>query len=151
MKFISHRGNINGREWERENRMDYIYEALEKGFDVEIDVWYSDNQWWLGHDEPLYKTGTSIFKNKKIWVHVKNPHAFQKIKEIKPCHYFWHDGDDYALTSKGIVWCHKDAIILPDSVAVLPESDDWYKSELQQCSGICSDVIEHFRQEICTN
>ena len=37
MKFISHRGNLNGPIEEYENHPEYILEALKKGFNVEID------------------------------------------------------------------------------------------------------------------
>ena len=36
MKLISHRGNINGRNPERENSLDYVLEALEN-YEVEIE------------------------------------------------------------------------------------------------------------------
>ena len=43
MKLISHRGNLEGRKPELENNPEYIDEALSKGYDVEIDVWWSGN------------------------------------------------------------------------------------------------------------
>jgi len=38
MYYISHRGNLSGSQPEFENKPAYIVEALNKGFDVEIDV-----------------------------------------------------------------------------------------------------------------
>ena len=38
-----------------ENRPGHINKALWQGFDVEIDVWYIDDEFWLGHDIPHYK------------------------------------------------------------------------------------------------
>ena len=37
MRLIAHRGNINGRNKKRENEIEYILEALNLGYDVEID------------------------------------------------------------------------------------------------------------------
>lgn len=145
MIYIAHRGNIDGSYPDKENRSDYINDALNEGFDVEIDVWFTDNQWWLGHDEPKYKTGTTIFRNRKIWTHAKNPEALNRLRDYN-CHYFWHEDDDYAITSKGYVWCHKDAIILPNSIAVLPEAED--ERFLYTCSGICSDRIDNWKNKI---
>ena len=54
MKLISHRGNLNGPNKERENHPDYIWEALQAGYEVEIDVWWVDGKFKLGHDEPQY-------------------------------------------------------------------------------------------------
>ena len=42
--FISHRGNLNGEEPEYENTTDYINNALSKGFECEIDVWFVKNE-----------------------------------------------------------------------------------------------------------
>ena len=39
MKFISHRGNIDGPNPEWENDPSRIEDVLNKGYDVEIDVW----------------------------------------------------------------------------------------------------------------
>jgi len=38
MILISHRGNINGQNLEKENSPDYVLEALSKNYDVEVDV-----------------------------------------------------------------------------------------------------------------
>ena len=38
MILISHRGNTNGKNINRENTKSYIDEAIAKGFDVEIDI-----------------------------------------------------------------------------------------------------------------
>ena len=47
MILISHRGNLNGKT-DDENKPKYIEEAFSQGFDVEVDVWYIDNQsLWL--------------------------------------------------------------------------------------------------------
>ena len=55
IKLISHRGNINGCNPKLENTPDYIKDAIHLGYDVEIDIWYSNNTLWLGHDNPEYQ------------------------------------------------------------------------------------------------
>ena len=40
MKFISHRGNINGRITKKENKIDYVKKAISLGFDVEVDIFF---------------------------------------------------------------------------------------------------------------
>jgi hypothetical protein len=47
MIYISHRGNINGKNIERENSPEYILETLNKGYDVEVDIWIINNKWFL--------------------------------------------------------------------------------------------------------
>ncbi len=61
MILISHRGNITGANPSRENSPDYIQEALEADYNVEIDVWYKDKKWNLGHDEPQYEVESNFF------------------------------------------------------------------------------------------
>ena len=38
MIFISHRGNLNGKNKKLENTPKYIIEAIKKGYHVEIDI-----------------------------------------------------------------------------------------------------------------
>ena len=52
MRIISHRGNLTGPDSERENTIEAIEKVLSLGYDVEIDVWYLANSFWLGHDKP---------------------------------------------------------------------------------------------------
>ena len=52
MLYISHRGNLNGINKDFENKPSYIFNALEKKFNVEVDIWYKKNNFYLGHDEP---------------------------------------------------------------------------------------------------
>ena len=75
MILISHRGNLNGKNKERENEPLYIIEATEKGYDVEIDVWWKEDRFYLGHDEPYYKVNINFLQNRKFWCHAKNIEA----------------------------------------------------------------------------
>ena len=141
MIFIAHRGNINGRNPKKENRADYLFEALNKGYDIEIDCWFEDKQWWLGHDEPKYKTGTTIFKT--AWCHAKNKEALAEFSKMKHINYFWHDEDSYTITSKGYTICHVGEPVLPGSICVMPEEK--MIGDIRQCSGVCSDIIKYWK------
>ena len=59
MILISHRGNVDGPNPEKENHPSYIDMTIKAGYNVEIDVWYIDNNWYLGHDAPQYIIKTS--------------------------------------------------------------------------------------------
>lgn len=142
MIFIAHRGNTVGPNPKRENRMDHILDALNQGFNVEIDVWYKNKQWWLGHDEPTYKTGTSLFSNPKVWLHAKNSEALKKLNEYIIYNFFWQEGDDYTLTSRAHVWCHVGAKLIPHSICVLPEIT--VNGDIKKCSGVCSDFVKRY-------
>ena len=63
MIFISHRGNLSGPNPKLENSINYINEALKK-FDVEIDLWFHQRKFYLGHDMPQYEVDINFLKIK---------------------------------------------------------------------------------------
>ena len=63
MILISHRGNLNGVNVKKENSVDYIEEALDQGFDVEVDVWNISGSYFLGHDEPQHLVKKDFLNN----------------------------------------------------------------------------------------
>ena len=82
MILISHRGNLNGAS-AYENHPEYIQEALNQGFDVEIDVWWIDDTgFWLGHDKPQYLVDEYYLENPKLWCHAKNLEALLNLSKI---------------------------------------------------------------------
>lgn len=143
MVTISHRGNINGPNVDMENSPAYVIEALREGYDVEIDVWYLNKKWYLGHDDPQYEIKIDFLKNEKFWCHAKNMDALFEMSKHPDIHYFWHQNDDVTLTSKGYLWTFPGKKLCDRSVSVLPEID---YNDLEKCYGICSDFIESFRK-----
>jgi len=140
MILISHRGNLNGKIDSRENKPDYILEAIDRGFDVEIDVWYtnSNNGWFLGHDQPQYGIDSDFLKMPEIWCHAKNINTLNELLKIK-AHCFFHQNDPVTLTSKGYMWTYPTHPLTENSICVLPELQ---KIDVKGCAGICSDYIE---------
>ena len=65
MILISHRGNIYKKIQKLENNPDYIDSALNQGFDVEIDIRFLDNKYWLGHDFCQFEISLNWIKNRK--------------------------------------------------------------------------------------
>ena len=72
MILISHRGNTSGSNSELENKPEYIMNTLQKGYDVEVDIWSVDKQFYLGHDEPQYKIERVFTKQTFMVLHKKN-------------------------------------------------------------------------------
>jgi len=146
MKLISHRGNVFGPNPQRENTESYILEALELGYDCEIDVWIINNTLWLGHDQPEIQTSNTFLSNHKdrLWIHCKNHHALQ-YAIVNHYNCFFHDKDAYTLTSHGFIWGNIDSIILPNMICVMPEKYNEIPF-LQPCYGICSDFISHYTE-----
>jgi len=142
MIFISHRGNINGKNESLENSPEYITQALKKGYEVEIDVWYINEMFYLGHDEPTYEIEESFLENTNFWCHAKNLESLQKMLSNSKIHCFWHQDDDYTLTSRGIIWTYPGKTLTLNSICVLPE---WVEQKEINCLGICSDYIENYK------
>ena len=138
MILISHRGNLNGKS-DRENQPEYINEALDQGFDVEVDVWYIDNQFWLGHDKPQYKVSDGFLEHPNLWCHAKNIDALYVMYTNYHIHCFWHQEDDVTLTSRGYLWTYTGKQLTSNSISVLPTT------ELNvDVAGVCSDFIVRF-------
>jgi hypothetical protein len=140
MILISHRGNTNGPNKEKENHPDYIVKALQKNYDVEIDVW-ADDKIWLGHDKPQYECSISFLINnyKKLWIHCKNLEALDLLSNFKVLNYFWHQTDDFTLTSKNFVWTYPGKYVCNRSVLVIDDARE-YAGPI--CFGLCSDYLE---------
>jgi hypothetical protein len=143
MILISHRGNVSGKIVELENKPDYLNSCFDKGFDVETDIRLVENELLLGHDQPIHKVELSWLdeRKNKMWLHCKNLEAFEFFRE-KDFNIFWHDVDDYTLTSKGFIWTYPGKKLSKGSIAVLPEK--WTEEKILNCAGVCSDFIERF-------
>jgi len=151
MIYIAHRGNINGPIPEKENHPDYIMNAVKQGFDVEIDVRYLNNKFYLGHDIPQYEVEESFLKNQLFWHHAKNIEALFQLNEMQPnfmVNCFYHNIDDCVLTSGGYIWTYPGILSLcGQSIAVLPEiiKENY---DISHAGGICSDYIEEYQKDL---
>lgn len=106
MIIISHRGNILGKNLNRENTPDYIDEAIKLKLTVEVDIRYINNNFYLGHDNAKVKISYKWLFNRrnKLLIHCKNLQSLYLLK--KNFHTFYHSNDDFVLTSKNLIWQH---------------------------------------------
>ena len=141
MKFISHRGNYCQKNIDTENKINQIDKCLNIGLDVEIDVWYHNNKWLLGHDKPQYSIDEKFLCNPKLWCHAKNYLALLHMSDNADIHFFWHNIDKYTLTSKNYIWAYPGEKIDKNTICVLPELSNYNDTDLKTCAGICSDFI----------
>jgi len=146
MKYIiAHRGNMYGPNPPMENRTEYIQDALDKGYDVEIDVWVINGRVYLGHDEPQYPVSFEYLWNPRFWCHAKNFEALTlMIKHKDKIHCFSHDSDDHILTSKAIIWAFPGKPIDEETICVMPERCSHRLEQLKNCLGICSDFVSEY-------
>lgn len=147
-KLISHRGNLYGRKIKWENHPRYIEDAVNAGYDVEIDVWFLQSQlWFLGHNRPTYRIDFSFleFLNNigVVWCHAKNIRAMYNLQK-EGIHCFSHDTDMAVFTSKGYIWTYPGRLITSNSILV-NFTDRADSKDLDLCAGVCSDNIGRFR------
>ena len=144
MILISHRGNTTGPDPKRENHPDYILEALRQGYNVEIDVWYT-NKLMFGHDNPQYEVDEYLFFitwRDRLWVHCKNVEAINYLKKQHSLvNYFWHETDTITLTSQNYIWAYPGKQPIKNSIAVMPKI---YNDDISRCIGICSNCIKDY-------
>jgi hypothetical protein len=149
MRYIAHRGLFKGPDVNIENTPQQIDLAIGKGYDVEVDVWCINNELFLGHYYPLRKVDVKWLSKRPLWVHCKNVEALEYFQSIPyKLNYFWHQNDNYTLTSDEYIWVNPGNKLTESSVMVMPEHID---PNLQntisvECFGICSDYVEQIKK-----
>lgn len=150
MKLIAHRGNVTGPNPLKENSLDYIDVALNLGYDVEIDIRYfeEEQKFYLGHDDGQYEVSMIwlVERKYKLWIHCKDLNSLKLFSDSPiDFNYFWHQTDDFTLTSKEYIWTYPGKPHTYKSVIVMPEcSVDMSavkKMGVCDCYGICSDYV----------
>lgn len=146
MKLIAHRGLLNGPDESIENHPDQITLAIDQKFDCEVDLWVDQARYWLGHDSPQYAIDKDflIKHRKNLWIHAKNlPALYWLSTTNKFFNYFWHQTDDFVITSQGYIWAYPGKALTDRSVMVMPEWEDKTLQNTKQanCYGICSDWV----------
>ena len=145
MLYISHRGNILGKNELLENTIPYIDNALKENYDCEIDLWYKDDNLFLGHNNPENKINIEwLYERKdKLWLHCKDVSSILYFTELNHgFNFFYHENDTLTLTSKGFLWVFPGKQPIKNSIGVLPEL---FNDNINFCYGICSDYIEKYK------
>ena len=104
MRFIAHRGVFDGN-YTNENTMVQVQLALDKGFDVECDIRVVNGTYFLGHDDAIEEVKKELLRDDRFWCHAKDGQTLSSLID-DGCHAFFHQDDDYTLTSRSIVWVY---------------------------------------------
>ena len=134
MILISHRGNLSGKGSADENNPKVVKDVLGLGYDVEVDAWYQDEKFYLGHDGPTHEVDYEFLMHPRIWVHAKNLEAVERFKRMRSVHWFWHEHDKITLTNYGYVWCYPGSEV---SCGIAVDQGQ----PIKKCYGVCSDNI----------
>lgn len=150
MRTIAHRANLHGPDIGTENTWGQIMRAIDAGFDVEVDLWFDENnhEYFLGHDGPKERINMAVMSRHfhHLWIHCKNLAALHQLPmESAKAHYFWHENDQYTLTSHGIMWSYMGVPYTCSTVLVMPEQ--WLTTEYcsSDCLTVCTDYPYLFR------
>jgi len=151
MIIIAHRGNIDGPSVNEndpiwiDHVISMIIENKIQVTGLEIDVWFQDEKFFLGHNFPKFEISKGIewfFEKKEyLWCHAKNIPAFEKLLNANYIKTFMHDKDDACLTSDGHIWTfpNSELPLTSRSIAVMPERTNWTFDEILSCQGVCTD------------
>jgi len=140
MILIAHRGNIDGTNSLLENSPGHILNAMERGYNTEVDVWFENGGWWLGHDSPQYDINFAFLQFPNMWLHCKNYAALQQLIPTE-LNFFYHTDEDYVLTSKKFIWAYPGQLGGDYTICVMPERD----ASVKGFAGVCSDYISGYR------
>ena len=141
MKIIAHRGNIHGPSASTENSIEAIDKCIRMGLDVEIDLWVINDEFFLGHDSPVYEISFRWLRDRlsNIWIHCKNLEAFNLLSNTAyEYKFFYHQNDDFTLTSSKHIWTYPKNEVASNSIIVDADgTDDWER--IKNCYGVCTD------------
>lgn len=151
MILYSHRGNLNKRDIDNENKPLIIDKAINKGFRVEVDIRYINGSYWLGHDNPEYKVSLDwiVDRRNELLIHCKN---LRSIYELSNCAYrlayFAHKKDQYSLINNGLIWVDDISLKL-NKKCIIPliaqkDVENYYKYA-NIVGGICTDYPEFIK------
>jgi len=154
MIYIAHRGNTAGPKPELENSPSYIDKAISEGFYAEIDVRKGNmlDEFIMGHDHGEHKLSIEWLEERRehLYIHAKDLATYTYFLSRDGWTVFWHQADDYTLTSSGYIWAYPGSSLNEKTICVMPENVLYSKQDLEKCAGICSDHVREYKQEYGT-
>jgi len=143
LRYIAHRGNVDGINESLENTKDYIDRAISLGYDVEIDLRVKEGKLFLGHDEPQYPVTIDwlIDRRNSLWIHAKDYESLSILSKTN-LQYFYHSSEPYTITSNGYIWSH-DFKNKMTNMCIVPllSKEEVLKYEQTDFFAVCSDFI----------
>lgn len=146
---IAHRGNIYGPDSINENQPEHLLFAINNGFQVETDIWLLNNKFYLGHDRPEYYVDLNFLYNilDNAWFHCKNFEVLNNFIEKMPnAKFFWHQEDDYTITSNRVIWTYPNKNYSSKSILVVNNLED-LDTITDNIYGVCSDYVGYIKKE----
>lgn len=139
---ISHLGNLNGRQPEKENTLPYLQTALKLGWHICVDVTFQYGTFLLPALNNKYApVPPAFFSNQRVWCRASDAITLDALCNIN-AHTFPVAMADVVLTSAQFLWTLPPTILTPRSIAVFPEfaDSDWMAEN--EHAGICTNHPE---------
>lgn len=148
-RFICHRGNLERKELATENTPSLLDKRIHDGYDVELDVWYTNKKLFLGHDKPEHPvTFEWLMQSSKKYIHTKDAKTLEYLllrcgREGYHPNIFYHTVEEYALTTRNHVIVLPGQPLLEGSVNMMPEMAQAPPSTISAYA-VCSDSLSNF-------
>lgn len=150
---IAHRGLLYGPDASLENRPETLTLARDLGYDVELDLWYHEGEFRLGHDRPEHAVSLrwlerinreGYLDQHHAWIHAKNIDALYALRKIGwEGHLFFHQSDDAVITNTGFIWTYPGKALTDLSICVMPEWNGLIGTASSiSVYGFCTDYIK---------
>jgi hypothetical protein len=144
---IAHRGLLTGPDTVLENTLEQLRKNFQNQIISEVDIWYQEDTFYLGHDSPTYKISLDwILQNKKyILIHAKNVEAFAIFQKLQSrdgidLHYFFHTSENVVFTSRGYIIPYVGEDVYDGWIYMMPERTECKKMKNAVGPGMfCSD------------
>lgn len=144
-KYIAHRGLMDGPNGSIENTVDLLESNSKAGITSECDIWYKDEQFWLGHDTPDHMVSFEwICKMKEfLLIHAKDLTTFHVLKRIRDqegidLHIFYHTDEDVVVTTHGECIVYPGLQVYDGWMSMMPERAPLIKIG-GYAAAVCSD------------
>ena len=141
MFLISNNGNLNGKNPLMENNPMACDNVRHMGYDVKIDVWLTDKGWFLGNEKPQFSIEFEYLLRDGFWCQAKNIGALREMIQHEQINCFWHQQDNYTVTSKKFVWAYPGFYGTGErTIAVKPSED----MNINLFYGVCANDFTTF-------
>jgi hypothetical protein len=134
---ISHLGNIDGRNPDKENNPVYVEKALKAGWHVCVNVFFVNGGFILPHAGGNSPMPPSFFSKPRVWARAFNTDTADALCNIN-AHSIMFTGEFPALTSAQFIWTPPPHTLTARAIAYLPEIEDNGWLDLAEPAGLCS-------------
>jgi hypothetical protein len=140
---IAHRGLIEGPNPELENSIETLTSRKKAGLHSEIDIWWTEGKFWIGHDFPREPVTLEFLNSSYFWIHAKHDESFRELQRVSNenglgLRIFYHTDEDYVLTTTGDTIIYPGLDDCPGWVYMMPEAKSIRPSV---SAAICSDYL----------